>query len=72
MVEACFFKADFRAGLAGASSGASTKYEPSTMRVMGTEQLPADLMALYKTFEDVSFLCFTWAISFVHCEPLLS
>ena len=47
------FRADLRPpaflpGVAGEDdgSGSSTKYEPRTTSVMGTEQLPADLMAL--------------------------
>jgi hypothetical protein len=48
VVEACFFSINFdlRGFDAPDASGSSTKYEPRTTKVIGTEQLPADLMAL--------------------------
>lgn len=49
VVEACLRRADFFVGaLLLSPLDSSTKYEPSTRRVMGTEQFPADLMALVR------------------------
>lgn len=62
VVDACFFSADFRVGFeAGVSSGFSTKYDPRTISVMGTEQLPADLIALEGDICELQAPCKTHA-----------